>query len=209
MKPIQKILKDPSFWALMAFNILLIVEYRDDPNYYTTLIWIFWLQSVILGIFNFFDMLTLHKVEIGNFTINNDVPSPGKAKGCLSFFFLVHYGGFHLGYLVFIAIYFKFTAIDFSVLKIALLGLLFSSLVQFIQNKTIYKNVPRSVTKMFFIPYLRIVPMHLTILLPQFLHWQPGLTFLILKAVFDLIGHLATTSYYWKEKLEEPKGENI
>jgi hypothetical protein len=206
MNPLQKILRDPAFWALMGFNIILIVEYRDDPNYYTTLVWIFWVQSVIIGIFNFFDMLTLQKVEVGNFTINDEVPSPAKAKGCLSFFFLVHYGGFHIGYLVFLFISFKFTAIDFYVLKMAFLGLLVSSLIQFIQNKTVYKNVPRSITKMFFVPYLRIVPMHLTILLPQFMHWQPGLTFLVLKAVFDLIGHLATTPYYWKDKTLEPEG---
>ncbi len=205
MNPLQKILKDPAFWALMAFNILLIVEYRNDPNYYTTLVWLFWMQSVIIGVFNFFDMLTLQKVEIGNFTINDEVPSPGKAKGCMSFFFLVHYGGFHLGYLVFLLISFKFSAIDFSILKMALFGLLLSSLIQFIQNKTVYKNVPRSITKMFFTPYLRIVPMHLTILLPEFLDWQPGLTFLILKTVFDLIGHLVTTPYYWKEKTAEPE----
>jgi len=38
------------------------------------------------------------------------------------------------------------------------------------------------------------------------LDWQPGLTFLILKTVFDLIGHLATTPYYWKDKAPEPEG---
>jgi hypothetical protein len=206
MKPLQKILRDPAFWALMAFNIILIVEYSDDPSYYTTIVWIFWIQSVIIGIFNFFDMLTLRKVEIGNFTIDDETPSPAKAKGCLSFFFLVHYGGFHLGYLIFLSISFKFSAIDFYVLKFAFLSLLVSSLIQFVQNKTVYRNVPRSITKMFFIPYLRIVPMHLTILLPEFLDWQPGMTFLILKTVFDLIGHLATTPYYWKDKAPEPEG---
>jgi Family of unknown function (DUF6498) len=206
MKPLQKILRDPAFWALMAFNIILIAEYRDDPKYYTTLVWLFWIQSVVIGLFNFFDMLTLQKVEIGNFTINDEVPGPAKAKGCLSFFFLVHYGGFHIGYLVFLFITFKFTAIDFTVLKMAFLGLLASSLIQFIQNKTVYRSVPRSITKMFFIPYLRIVPMHLTILLPEFMHWQPGLTFLVLKTIFDLIGHLATTAYYWKDKTPEPEG---
>ena len=205
MKSLQKILRDPAFWALMAFNIILIVEYRDDPNYYTTIVWIFWIQSVIIGIFNFFDMLTLHKVT-ENFTLNNKVTGTGESKGCLSFFFLVHYGGFHLGYLIFLSISFKFSAIDFSVLKFAFLSLLACTLIQFIQYKTVYRNVPRSITKMFFLPYLRIVPMHLTILLPEFLDWQPGMTFLILKTVFDLIGHLATTPYYWKDKAPEPEG---
>ena len=206
MTALKKILKDPAFWALVAFNTILIVEYRDDPKYYTTIVWLFWAQSVIIGFFNFFDMLTLKKVDVTNFNINDRPADPKEAKGCLSFFFLIHYGGFHLGYLIFLFIDFKFSNIDFSVMKMALLGLLFSSVIQFVQNKTVYRNIPRSISKMFFMPYLRIVPMHLTILLPKFLDWQPGLTFLILKMVFDIIGHLATTPYYWNEKKEEPAG---
>ena len=209
MTALKKIIRDPAFWALVAFNTILIVEYRDDPKYYTTLVWLFWAQSVLIGLFNFFDMLTLQKVDVDIFTINDHPASPKEAKGCLSFFFLVHYGGFHLGYLIFLFIDFKFTNIDFSVMKMALLGLLLSSIIQFVQNKTVYRNIPRSISKMFFMPYLRVVPMHLTIMLPKFFDLQPGLTFLVLKMVFDIIGHLATTPYYWNEKKEEPAGEFI
>jgi hypothetical protein len=206
MKPLQKILKDPAFWALVAFNLALIVEYKDDAKHYTTIVWLYWLQSVIIGIFNFLDMLTLQKVATGNFTFNNKPASANESKGCLSFFFLFHFGFFHIVYFVFLFSDFKFSDIDFSFLKIALLGLLLAAIVQFIQNKTKYRNIPRNISYMFFIPYLRVVPMHLTILLPKFLSWQPGLTFLILKMVFDILGHLATTPYYWKEKPEEPQG---
>jgi len=47
--------------------------------------------------------------------------------------------------------------------------------------------------------------MHITIILPAFMKWEPGLVFLLLKALFDLIGHVATTPYYWqKENKDKP-----
>jgi len=35
--------------------------------------------------------------------------------------------------------------------------------------------------------------------------WEHGLVFLLLKALFDLIGHVTTTPYYWlKENKDKP-----
>jgi len=45
--------------------------------------------------------------------------------------------------------------------------------------------------------------MHLTILLPQFLHWQPGTTFLALKFGVDVISYLFTAPYYKQEEVPE------
>ena len=206
MNFLKKIFKDPAFLALIAFNIIVILQYRNDKQYYTTVVWLFWLQSVVIGVFNFFDMLTLQRVETGNLTINEKAASPREAKGCLSFFFLIHYGLFHLAYLVFLFIDFKFTDVNFSILKWGFYGLLLSSIIQLIQNKTIYRQVPRNITKMFFMPYLRIIPMHLTILLPKFLHWQPGLTFLVLKFIIDILSYIFTTPYYKEDPSTEPGG---
>jgi len=196
MNFLKKIFKDPAFLALIAFNIIVIIQYRNDKQYYTTVVWLFWLQSVIIGVFNFLDMLTLQKVNTGDMTMNDKPASPREAKGCLSFFFLIHYGLFHLAYLVFLFIDFRFTDVNFSILKWGFYGLLLSSVIQLIQNKTIYRQIPRSITKMFFMPYLRIVPMHLTILLPKFFHWQPGVTFLVIKFIVDVLSYLLTTPYY-------------
>ena len=211
MSTLKKILRDPAFWALIFLNLYFIYEYRGDPKQYTTIIWLYWCQSVLLGIFNFLDMLTLKikNVKVENMTINGKPATAAQAKGCFPYFFLFHYGFFHLIYFIFLSIDLKFSNIDYAFLKWALFAIIFSQLVHFVQNKTTYADTPRSIGTMFAVPYLRIVPMHLTILLPAFFGWTPGLTFLILKTVFDIISHIATTRYYWNKEELRPEGGYI
>ena len=199
MSPVQKIIRDPSFWALIFLNVFFIYEYKEDSIQYTTIIWLYWCQSVLLGIFNFFDMLTLKNASVENMTINGKPATVAQAKGCLPIFFLFHYGIFHLVYFIFLAVDLNLSSAGFSVLKWALLGLIINQVIYFVQNKTIYANVSRNMGTMFFTPYLRIVPMHLTILLPKFIGWTPVITFLVLKTIFDVLGHIITTKYYWEK----------
>jgi hypothetical protein len=208
MRSLQKIIRDPALWALVGFNLLLIIQYRQDAKEYTTIIWLYWCQSVLLGFFTVFDLLTIktENISVENMTINNQPATPKQAKGCLPWFFLVHYGGFHIGYLIFLFIDFRFTDINFLSLKWSLLALLISYVFLFIQNKVKYSHIKRKISAMFFMPYLRIVPMHLTILLPKFYHLQPALTFLVLKMAMDVIGHLLTTPYYWKNETKPEEG---
>ncbi len=200
MRSLQKIIRDPFLWALIGFNLIMIIQYQNDAKEYTTVVWLYWCQSVLLGFFTFIDMLTTRAedISVDNMTFNNKPATPRQAKGCLPWFFLIHYGGFHLGYLIFLFIDFRFTDIDFTTFKWALLALFISYVFYFIQNKIKYSHIKRNIGSMFFMPYLRIVPMHLTILLPKFLHWTPALTFLVLKMLMDVIGHLLSTPYYWK-----------
>jgi len=150
-------------------------------------------------------MITLKNVDVSNMTFNNKPATVKQAKGCLPIFFLFHYGIFHLVYFVFLLVDFKLSDTNFSYLKWAACGVLLQQIIHFTQNKIKYSQLQGNIGTMFFIPYLRIVPMHLTILLPKFLGWTPALTFLILKTVFDVIGQLLTTRYYWSK--EEPKPE--
>lgn len=199
MTPFHKIIRDPSFWALIFLNVFFIYQYKEDSIQYTTIIWLYWCQSVLLGIFNFFDMLTLKNASVENMTINGKPATVSQAKGCLPVFFLFHYGIFHLVYFIFLAVDLNLSKTDFSVLKWALVVLIINQVIYFAQNKTIYANVSRNIGTLFFTPYLRIVPMHLTILLPKFIGWTPVITFLVLKTIFDVLGHIITTNYYWKK----------
>lgn len=205
MSPFQKIIRDPSVWGLLAMNLAFIYLYRNDATQYTTVVWLYWCQSVLLGVFNFFDMLTVKSPDVSNFTINNKPATQKQAKGCLPFFFLFHYGIFHFVYIFFLVTDFKISDIDFSYWKWALAALFINQVVLFIQNKNFDREKPRHITGMFFTPYLRIVPMHLTILAPQFLGWTPALTFLVLKTIFDLAGHIISTPYYWNRESQVSK----
>ena len=205
MKPARKIFTDPAFYALLLLNVYFIYEYKDDPTKYTTIIWVFWCQSVLIGIFNFIDLLTTKNAQSKDFTISDKPANPKESRGCYSFFFLFHYQAFHLAYFVFLLVSLNFKNIDFPFLKLALLALLANMLINFIKQKTEYKKNPPNLSTMFFLPYLRIVPMHLMILLPAFLGWQPSLVFLVLKAMFDIIGHLIATRWYWIDEGTKPQ----
>jgi len=209
MSPLQKILRDPSFWTLIALNLFFIYEVKDNPTQYTTVIWLYWLQSVLIGLFNFIDMLTLKtkNIDVSNMTFNDKPATPAGAKGCLPIFFLFHYGIFHFVYLIFLFVDFKISNTNFSYVGMAAVVIFLQQVIQFVQNKVKFASRSRNIASMFFTPYLRIVPMHLTILLPKFLGWTPGLTFLILKTVFDVIGHLVTTKYYWNNEERPEPGE--
>lgn len=199
MSPLQKILRDPAIWTLLLLNLLFIYEFRNDPSQYTSIIWLYWCQSVLIGVFNFLDMITIKNVN-ADVTVNGKPATKAQAKGCFPLFFLVHYGIFHCVYLVFLMMDFKLSDTNFSYLRLALAAVLVQQVIHFAQMKTKYTETPRNLSSMIFSPYLRIVPMHLTILLPKFLGWTPALTFLILKTVFDLVSHIITTKYYWNKE---------
>jgi len=151
-------------------------------------------------------MITLKNVDVSDMSFNGKPATVKEAKGCLPFFFLFHYGIFHIVYFVFLLVDFRLTDTNFTYLKWALGGVLLQQVIHFTQSKIKYSSLPRNIGSMFFIPYLRIVPMHLTILLPKFLGWTPALTFLILKTVFDVLGQLITTRYYWSKDEPKPAG---
>lgn len=209
MRPLRKIITDPALYALIFLNIYFIYEYKDDPLKYTTIIWVFWCQSVLIGVFNFIELLTTKTVDAKGFTINDKPADPQKSRGCYSFFFLFHYQFFHLAYFIFLLIQLGISNIDSSFLKYALLAITLNLVIAFIRHKQDYKNHPPRLGTMFFSPYLRIIPMHFMILLPAFLDLKPSLVFLILKAVFDVIGHLITTKWYWVNEKPKPEEEFI
>lgn len=209
MKPLRKIFTDPAFYALVFLNIYFIYEYKDDPKKYNTIIWIFWCQSVLIGIFNFLDLLTTKSVDAKNFTMNDQPVDPVKSRGCYSFFFLFHYELFHVVYLIFLVVELGATTIDVSFLKYGLVAITVNMIIDFVRHKQQYKDHPPNLGTMFFLPYLRIIPMHLMILMPSFLNIKPSLVFLILKAFFDVVGYLIITRWYWTKEQQKPQQDFI
>jgi len=165
VKPLLKVLKDPSIYALIAFNIFFIYQYKDDPGKYTTIIWLYWCLSVLIGLFKFFELYTTKNVLAGDFTLNGKAIDPAKSRGCYSWFFLLHYQIFHIGYFIFLSIQFGFDNTDRGFLEMGLWSLLGLQLIHFVQNKIIFKSYTPKLSNLFFTPYLRIIPMHLTIIL--------------------------------------------
>lgn len=175
----------PDFWLLIAINVWCIIYYQQHPGSFSSVLWLYWFQSVLIGVFNFMDMLTIPPQ-------GKDSGSPTqkafRSSGCAAFFFLFHYQAFHLAYALFIVTTGK--PIDKQLLLIGVSGFAINLLLQFLQHKKNQKLHGASISKMFFLPYLRIIPMHFMILAPVFLHLQPSLVFLLLKTLADVIMYL-------------------
>lgn len=200
MKPLRRVISDPGIYGLLLLNLFFIYEFREDPSIYSTIVLLYWIQSVLIGVFNFVELLTTSNIQAGDFKMNNVPVDPKKGTGCYSIFFLCHFQFFHIAYIFFLSSMLKWNTIDYAYVKTAVLGILLSLVIIFIQHKIRYKTEAPKLGAMFFSPYLRIVPMHFMILIPAFLELSPAIIFLVLKTIFDLIGHIISTPYYWKKE---------
>jgi Family of unknown function (DUF6498) len=193
---LKKIVTDWSLWVLIIFNLYLLDYYRQNPTEMATIIFLYWAQSVLIGFVNFFDMLTLPKSKTDMIAVN-EKPEKGtiEGKGCMAFFFLFHYGAFHIAYLVFMLIKID-GKINFHFVQIGLAILACNLVIDFIRNKMQQRYQQVNVGKMFILPYARIVPMHLMIMLPEFFGVSNFTVFIILKIVMDLVMHFALSNHY-------------
>ena len=194
----KKYLSDPSFLLLLAGNLFCIWYYQQHPDGFATVVWIYLLQSIIIGLFNFIDLLTISNYDTGSFKIN-DEPVSEKNKGCVAWFFLVHYGGFHLAYMVFILVKFGIRHIDKIFLLIGIAAFFMESLSGYIKRSRNRTEIKVNIGSMFFLPYLRIIPMHLMILLPSFTGLQPSVIFLGLKMAADILSYFLYHFIYNKK----------
>jgi hypothetical protein len=155
-----------------------------------SLLWAYWLQSVIIGWYARQRMLTLAQFSTQGFTSNGQrVPEDPQGKRSTANFFTVHYGFFHLGYLAFL---WKDHAIsdwrNGLVLLICGASFALSQRETFAaQHAADLRGKPNLGTLMF-TPYLRVVPMHLAIVIGTQLEGSaPLLLFIGLKTASDLL----------------------
>lgn len=189
----KRILTDPAFLFLVGINVYCIWYYQNNPGQFNTLVFLYWGQSVLIGFFNFVDILTVKDIIPGSITMNDKpLDNSSSAKGCAAVFFAVHYGLFHFVYLIFIAVDSKLN-VDFHFVLIGLAAFSLNLIIQFIRQKQWEATNTVNLGAMFMLPYLRIIPMHLMILGPMFLHWKGSTIFLVLKTVADIIMYLVTS----------------
>ena len=158
----------------------------------------FYIQSLVIGAFNFISLLTLKKTVENSFTVND---KPGNRKGCAAFFFLFHYGFFHVVYLVFILVgSVKMQNLDFKFIALSFWIILFSEGYHFIKTLKRSKEEEANIGTMFFLPYARIIPIHLLILAPTFLKISPSIVFLVLKTIADIIMYYVNQNFIFPQK---------
>ena len=183
--------RDASVWSLMLVNMVALVIAYVGGWSLVDLMAVYWVQSVIIGISYFFRMLNLGRFSTENFKINDRSVDPTpETKRQTAFFFLIHFGFFHFGYLMFIL----FENTTGSPLGLGLLVCSIAFAINHYFSYRYHREVDASGTPnigtLMFTPYLRVVPMHLTIVFGAVALGSTGvLVFGILKMVADVAMH--------------------
>jgi hypothetical protein len=177
-----------------------------------TVMFIYWAQSIIIGLFTVISLISADTAALGADLSKSILERGGTAvstryvvfyKCCLAGFFCLHYGLFHWGYYAFIVESGLFGVVNFSDPNIWFsCGLFFlNHLYSFLTFRNKGPKGAAYISEQFFVPYRRIIPMHLTIIFGSMVIFAlqifgitstlPALLlFLLLKTYADISAHL-------------------
>lgn len=188
----KRTLLDSSSITLLVSNIIVIFLAIVQKWDVSEVLWVYWMQSVIIGFFQFLRILSLRNFSTENFTINNKpvLPTNG-TKIFTAFFFLFHYGFFHLIYAILIFNFF-IPGQPFDFTYIFLGGFIFfiNHSFSYFHNRIKEAQKIQNLGQLMFSPYLRIIPMHLIIIFGTFFGQASLTIFLTLKTLADLLMHI-------------------
>jgi hypothetical protein len=184
--------RDLSAHSLILSNLVTIVLAVVQRWDISVLMWIYWCQSVIIGLSNFTRILTLREFSTKGFRINKKPVEPTKqTQLTTAFFFLTHYGFFHLVYFVFLLTGSQLDVQDIAPMTLCVAIFLLNHTFSFMFNLKRDSARKPNIGRVMFFPYARIIPLHLTIIFGSILGKGMGkmILFLLLKTLADLIMH--------------------
>ena len=185
----------PDTPLLFISNVTVIVLALVQGWDLVALLWVYWWQSLIIGFFNWRRIKQLQKFSTDGFKENGrQMEATEKTKKKIAFFFLLHYGGFQLFYLLFIIT--QVDRVEYDTFLSAAIGIVvffFNHLYSYRYNleKDLASNP--NIGSMMFFPYFRVIPMHLVIFIGGWAGSGSRVTlffFLLLKTGVDLLMHV-------------------
>ncbi len=199
----------PAVYALILMNLIPIAGVMFFGWSAGTIIFLYWLENVVIGVLNIPKLLTAQGTDGASVSTTGIFKLAGGLF--LSAFFIVHYGMFCFGHYVFLKSSFDqvpslaeiFSRGD---ILIALGGLSASHIISMAVNfygKGQYKT--RSPNMQMFMPYSRIVILHVVIILGGFFTMLSGsglislMILVALKTAVDLAAHIAEHKFAAKE----------
>jgi hypothetical protein len=189
---------DASLWGLVGANLLaLVLAFLQDWTL-GSLMQLYWAQSVLIGGTHVLRMLGLREFSTEGLKMNDaPVPETPAAKRQVALFFLFHYGTFHAVYLGFLIAEQDTPPFD-AFFFAAMAGFALHHLSSLRYNLEVDRRGRPNLGTLMFTPYLRIVPMHLTIILGGVLGGGAGalLLFGLLKLGADVGMHLVEHAKY-------------
>lgn len=191
--------RDRAIDGILATNAITLVVALWQQWPATLLLWPYWIQSIVIGWYSRRRILALRRFSTEGLKVNGRAVQPtAETKRSVANFFALHYGFFHLAYLAFL----------FSLSFDARLGraptsgdwLLFALLGAgfWLSHRNSHRlhldadiRSERNLGLLMFLPYARILPMHLTIILGTLIGGGGAiLLFTALKTAADVLMHV-------------------
>jgi hypothetical protein len=186
---------DRALWSIVASNVLAAVLAIVLDWDVVELMWPFWIQSVVIGYYARKRMLLLRSFSVEGLRFGDRpaTETPKDQRGAANFFAL-HYGFFHFGYFLFLmqrSTQQKFDFVDASLLVVVALAFVFAHRQSHREHVAAVLAGRPNLGALMFMPYLRVVPMHLVILFGATLGGGAAtiLLFTILKTLADIGMH--------------------
>lgn len=158
---------DHSVYVLIAANLLaLLIAWTTRMSLHELML-VYWIQSVIIGITSAIRILSLERFSTENLKMNDQpVAEVAGSKVQIAGFFVLHYGFFHFVYLMFLTFDTKEPGPGSPAAGYLLCALVFAlnhgySMLQNIRKDATGKP---NIGTLMFLPYARIIPMHMTII---------------------------------------------
>lgn len=204
----KKIWQDASLYLLIFSNLFTIFfAVRDDWSL-ITIAWVYWFQSVSMGVFNLIRILRLKEFSTENYKINKEQPPATLGTKLYSaVIFFITYGFLHLLYIE--ALLGLETSGSFGVFDEGARTYVYAAGFLFFLNHliTFFLSAPKDTAKqrigdLMFYPFVRVLPMHL---LP-FIALQIAKTlpiFLLIKTVTDATLHIIERHVLAKHEVEQ------
>ena len=199
-------LKDPSLAIILFSNIIsIILAVIQDWNM-DQILWIYWGQSVVIGVINVIRMLSLKEFTTKGMKMSGkSVPETHGAKIQIAAFFTFHYGFFHLVYFIFLWQELPLTELsqaDFMWLILLVFSFIGSHGFSYRHNlQSDFKQQRPNLGTLMFYPYMRIIPMHLIIIFGTLMTSTLSLViFMLMKTVADCGMHMTEHHMFRKEK---------
>ncbi len=185
-------------WSLVPANALTLVVALALDWRLADLTAVYWTQNMIIGVSYFARILGLGELTAEHFRLNDPSGKPAPAtKRQTAFFFLAHFGSFQLCYL------FLHPWAFHADLGVVMCGVAFAVSHYFAhrRHRELDRQGTPNVVEFMFAPYLRIIPMHLTILFGAApLASAAGLLFVLLKTVADVMMHFVEHRFLEKSQ---------
>jgi len=192
----KSFINDPSLWILLFSNLATIFFATKEGWNLSTIMWVYWFQSITIGFFNFIRILQLREFSTEGVEINEQpIQSTQNTKNFIAFFFLFHYGLFHAAYLIFLLTGVAAASdgrgaghIEWNYILLPALFFFISHFFSYFYNKP-RDTKKQNISSLMFYPYARVIPMHFTIILGSSIVGALPF-FLALKTFADCIMHI-------------------